>query len=184
MNPMLKLLAGKRVLFYGPANTSVTCQVDPCAYDTVFITNHMLHLYPPSRCANKLALIVGSSYARRLGEDINASETRHLSAILTAQKDDAHGIAQKHHLDVLPMETPKGIAGQPLGLSFFLHTIENIRGTDLQDPFASLHITGVTFYDNGQQYTEGYGLLGMSWRHRPSANKDYALRWIHNTSHI
>ena len=64
------------------------------------------------------------------------------------------------------MPRPAVARGQPLGLSFFLEYA-------IQHPFASLHVTGVTFYAGGSQsYVSGYGLLPMG-EHDIEANKDY-----------
>jgi hypothetical protein len=179
----MRALANASVLFYGPANTSVACRVDRCAYDWVVLTNNMFTLLPPDPCQNhgraRRIQLVNRHYSHFLeGHYVNRSFAAHfaaLSAILcTYHKSCASlwthdGLSRRLEFGVLPRPAVNGVANT---LPYFL---KGLRGV----PLRHLHVTGVTFYEHGQQYVPGYRLSAESYRHDVASNKNYSLTELH-----
>ena len=177
---LYQLLLNRSVLFYGPANTS--CWVSRCNHDYTIITNNMFAILPPDRCGVKVKnsrLLVTNRFYSHMVEQLgdNASFAPHfaaLAAILcTSRSTCAHMSAKLTpkfpHLNfygMLPPDIGHGVANT---LPYLLKTLKGV-------PLRSLHITGVTFYEGGQQYVSGYGLKAESTgRHDADANKNYTL---------
>jgi hypothetical protein len=166
-------LSGQKILFLGPADTKGAREVDTLAYDVVVITNNMVQIFDRP---HKTLLVVANDYF----------STNHTDRIVTRAPDavlctTANGVNAILSVSGAPgvrqMPTPS-VAGTPLGLSFFLNYA-------IQYPFASLHITGVTFYSGGHQsYVDGYGLLPMADHHNIEANKEYARALLRRYKNI
>ena len=157
-------LSGKRILFLGPAETEGARRVDTLAYDVVVITNNMVQIF--DRPHHTLVVVANDFFSNNHADRIVA---RCPDAVLCTTLGGLNAMRALHYErrpKARRMPRPAVARGQPLGLSFFLEYA-------IQHPFASLHVTGVTFYAGGSQsYVSGYGLLPMG-EHDIEANKDY-----------
>lgn len=182
-------LRGKRVLFYGPAQTerSLSPPLPFKEYDVVIITNNMvdrLDQWPLSSVDRRKILLVSNGYF----------STNHPEKVV---RSNAGGVlcttlAGKRALLSYPKEaqsdpTPPGISVRtakrpqipswPLGLSFVLEFARHQQ-------FTLFDIVGVTFYDNGQQYVPGYKLLDQGTQHNPALDKEFTLQMIKENPNI
>ena len=172
----LRSLANASLLFYGPANTSVACGVDRCAYDALMLTNNMFALLPPDAgcLRQRRLLVVNRFYSHVLeGHHANGTHAVHfssLAAILCTHKETCYRLmtslaATRVAFAILPQPAVHGVANT------LQYVLKGLRGLSLR----RLHVTGVTFYDDGQQYLPGYSLVKEGWRHDHHSNKAYAI---------
>ena len=147
--------------------------------DVVFITNNMVTLVERSPCY-RLVLVTNRFFGHKLVEDRTLAHN--VSAVLcnygpTCQSIHASGV----HNRTLTMAAPRVRAGQGNTLPYLLKAVCDVHGHSGCADFARMHITGVTFYDHGPQYAEGYKLTNQSNRHSAEMNKEYALSWVRST---
>lgn len=166
-------LSGQKILFLGPADTKGAREVDTLAYDVVVITNNMVQIFDRP---HKTLLVVANDYF-----SINHTDrivTRAPDAVLCTTANGVNAILSVSGAPGVRQMPRPSVAGTPLGLSFFMNYA-------IQYPFASLHITGVTFYSGGHQsYVDGYGLLPMADHHNIEANKQYARALLRRYKNI
>lgn len=166
-------LSGQKILFLGPADTKGAREVDTLAYDVVVITNNMVQIFDRP---HKTLLVVANDYF-----SINHTDrivTRAPDAVLCTTANGVNAILSVSGAPGVRQMPRPSVAGSPLGLSFFMNYA-------IQYPFASLHITGVTFYSGGHQsYVDGYGLLPMADHHNIEANKEYARALLRQYKNI
>ena len=172
-----KFLANRSLCFVGPANTSWPMQSDLCASscEIVFVTNNMISLLQPSSCY-AVVLVTNRYFGHRLVE--RPALAHKATAVLCTFGPTCNGLLSRGvHNRTLAMAAP-AVGGVANSLPYVLKAICDINGNSGCAGFSRLHITGVTFYDNGAQYTSGYRLLNESSRHEAQANKAYSLSWV------
>ena len=177
-NDFLGSLADQSLCFLGPANTSCPIQRDPCSAgcDVVIITNNMVSLVERSPCYT-IILVTNRFFAHRLIERPDLARKASTILCTAAPTCDAlrsHGV----HNQTLAMAPPAVRNGVANSLAYVLKAMCDVRGWSGCALFARMHISGVTFYDRGQQYISGYHLLNESGRHDTEANKAYVLGWV------
>lgn len=179
----LASLANRSLCFLGPADTACPLQRDLCSTcDVVLATNNMASLLEPSSCY-ALVLVTNRFFSHRLVE--RPTLARKAAAILctaatTCEMLHTHGV----HNKTLAMAPPAVRGGVGNSLAYVLKAVCDINGWSGCASFSRMHITGVTFYDHGQQYIHGYGLLNVSSRHDAEANKAYALAWVRSVGRL
>ena len=82
------------------------------------------------------------------------------------------------HNHTIIMGAPAVHPGVANTLPYVLKAVCDINGRSGCANFTRMHVTGVTFYDRGAEYTPGYMLRNESSRHNASANKAYVLAWV------
>ena len=175
-------LINKSVLFLGPADTN--CSVELCDYDVVIITNNMVRVVPPRSCY-ALMLVTNHFFGHVMCGTVDADHIRTTQKIEALPEANVTGLAAvlttsaltvnrltaclPNTSRVVMMRSPAVRGGGAVTLSYVMKYLRTIH-------FARLHITGITFYDNGQQYVRSYGLLHESGRHNLDANKEYVFK--------
>eukprot|EP00966_Prymnesium_polylepis_P134656 3111995-Prymnesium_polylepis.1 len=115
----------------------------------------MASILPAAPCY-QLYLIVNRHFTHRVLE--KPALVRNMTAILcTSERSQAALRAARVHDRVYTMQMP-AVTGVPNSLSHALKMVCDIHGPPGAHcaSFAKLHITGVTFYEQGQQYVGGY----------------------------
>ena len=173
----LSSLANRSLCFVGPANTSCAMQHDLCATcNVVFITNNMVTLLNSTPCY-ALVLVINRFYGHRLAE--RPTLAAKASAVLCTYGPTCQGLHSRGvHNRTLAMAAPAVRTGVANSLAYVLKAVCDVNGWSGCAHFTRMHITGVTFYDRGPEYTSGYKLLNESSRHDTEANKAYVLAWV------
>ena len=175
------LFTNRSVLFLGPANTS--CSVSMCKFDTVIVTNAMIELLKPPPCSASIDLIVVANrfYGHVLANDtalsrrLTSTSFRSMRIFLNSEIIVKELIAKRNlSLESFYLMPWPSTVAHPNTLGFVVRTLAKWN-------VSRFHITGVTFYDRGQQYVEGYYRAAISFLH-DRRNKDYVLNFIGNTS--
>lgn len=174
-------LAHASLLFLGPANTSLHCNVNHCQYDTLIYTNNMFSLLPPDPCRTRRLLIVNRLFSHVLEIYFsNHSFTSHfasLSAIVCTNKETCVRLMKTSnfkHIQFGYMQAP----GIHSIANTFQYVLKALRHVSLR----KFHITGVSFYEHGQEYLPGYRVAHESARHDRVSNRKYAVHELDDLS--
>lgn len=171
-------LHNKRILFYGPAVTSMSDNPpQPFEdYDIVIITNNMvtkIHELPLSSIdPHKIILLCNSYFSQNFTDLVLNSGVGGILCTTFVAREKLQYRAKQNGNQIKICKAPKPmLKSWPLGLTFVLKfaTTQNIKGLD---------IVGVTFYDKGQQYVSGYKLLEQGTQHNVAFDKEYTRRAI------
>lgn len=141
---------GKKILFYGPANTVDKEILNIRNFDYVIITNNMLDIFFNKYNENlscKMIYLVNQLFSLKYRDTIKRYADK-IDIILTVGKGYEHLKKKIKNIDIFIMKNVPEIKGVPLGLSRILKLLENLE-------FKELYISGVTFY-NGDKITDCY----------------------------
>jgi hypothetical protein len=181
-------LKNKSVLFVGPADVKSAKICNPLNYDYVVLPNNMCKIF--DKQYHNLIIMTNGYFAENNSDYIIS---RNPCGILCTSYAGYQIISDKliqKNLNIpiitcpFPSEWPRNFMGMgfptslPLGLSFFLQFVVTYA------PESIIHVTGVTFYDNGQQYRKGYKLLEMGEQHNVENDKEFARRLIKKYNNI
>lgn len=135
----------KKILFYGPGNTSDKASININDYDIVIITNNMVTLFFNRYNKIKGHVILLTNYIYTTTHLPNILQhDKHISGYITVNKH-CHDLLRKeisNNKDIITV-TEHHVDSVPLGLTRVLMFLDSE-----QIYFENLHITGVTFYNN------------------------------------
>ena len=144
------IFKGKKILFYGPANTVDKEMLNIRNFDYVIITNNILDIFFNKYNENlscKIIYLVNQLYSLNYKDTIKRY-TDKIDIILAVGKGYEYLKKNIKNVDIFLMKNIPEIKGVPLGLSRILKLLENHE-------FKELYISGVTFY-NGDKITDCY----------------------------
>ena len=181
-------LKNKSVLFFGPADVKSAKTCNPLDYDYVVLPNNMCRLF--DKQYNNLIIMTNQYFATHNSDYIiSRNPCGILCTNYTGYRIMNDKLIQKNiNIPIIacpfPSEWPRNFMGMgsptslPLGLSFFLQFVVTYA------PESTVHVTGVTFYDNGEQYMKGYKLLKMGEQHNVKNDKKFARDLVKKYNNI
>ena len=177
----------KSVLFIGPADVESAKIINPLDYDYVILPNNMSRVF--DKPYNNLIIMTNQYFATNNADYII---NKNPSGILCTTPYSYTFMKEKlNEKDVdipimkcpFPSNWPRNFIGKatswPLGLSFLLQYMVTYAPL-----IKKLHVIGITFYDNGQQYKKGYKLIDMGESHNVENDKTYAREIIKKHKNI
>lgn len=143
--PPKSIFDGKKILFYGPANTLDKKHLNVNSFDYVIITNKMVELFFSKFTENlscKVILLANQLFSLKHADRIK-KYTDKIEVIFSVGRGYSFLKENLQNVKICSVENAiPQIKGVPLGLSRILKILEPL-------PFQHFHITGVTFYSEG-----------------------------------
>ena len=136
----LSIFKDKKIMFYGPGNTSDKDTLDISYFDYIIITNNMVELFfnkYGEELSCKIIHLVNQLYS-----------LTHLEIIIPVEKGYNYLKSNMNRDKIYKSPNVPSVRGVPLGLSRILNLLDKAM-------FKELYITGVTFY-SGSKIEECY----------------------------
>ena len=154
---LTKIFTNKKILFYGPANTTDKDFINLNDFDFIILTNNMINIFFYKYrfiTKPKIVLLTNGIYTNNNIKTILKWDHR-ISLYITCSDSSMDKLTRsiRHKLIFNIKNNIYGsVKGKPLGLTRFLIIINNIN-------FKFLFISGITFYSNNNllsNYEKGY----------------------------
>lgn len=144
------IFKGKKILFYGPANTCDKKLLNIHNFDYIIITNNMSEIFfnkYNEKLSCKIIYLVNQLYALNYLDTIKRYSEK-FEIILVVGKGYKYLKKHLNNVHIFLMPGIREVKGTPLGLTRILNLFRN-------QEFKELYISGVTFY-NGDKITDCY----------------------------
>ena len=146
----LSIFKDKKIMFYGPGNTSDKDTLDINYFDYIIITNNMVELFfnkYGEELSCKIIHLVNQLYSLTHLETIKKYSDK-IEIIIPVEKGYTYLKSNMNRDKIYKSPNVPSVRGVPLGLSRILNLLDKAM-------FKELYITGVTFY-SGNKIEECY----------------------------
>lgn len=146
----LSIFKDKKIMFYGPGNTSDKDTLDISYFDYIIITNNMVELFfnkYGEELSCKIIHLVNQLYSLTHLETIKKYSDK-IEIIIPVEKGYNYLKSNMNRDKIYKSPNVPSVRGVPLGLSRILNLLDKAM-------FKELYITGVTFY-SGSKIEECY----------------------------
>lgn len=146
----LSIFKDKKIMFYGPGNTSDKDTLDITYFDYIIITNNMVELFfnkYGEELSCKIIHLVNQFYSLTYLDTIKKYSDK-IEIIIPVEKGYNYLKSNMNRDKIYKSPNVRSIRGVPLGLSRILKLLDKAM-------FKELYITGVTFY-SGSKIEECY----------------------------
>ena len=146
----LSIFKDKKIMFYGPGNTSDKDTLDISYFDYIIITNNMVELFfnkYGEELSCKIIHLVNQLYSLTHLETIKKYSDK-IEIIIPVEKGYNYLKSNMNRDKIYKSPNVRSVRGVPLGLSRILKLLDKTM-------FKELYITGVTFY-SGSKIEECY----------------------------
>ena len=146
----LSIFKDKKIMFYGPGNTSDKDTLDISYFDYIIITNNMVELFfnkYGEELSCKIIHLVNQLYSLTYLDTIKKYSDK-IEIIIPVEKGYNYLKSNMNRDKIYKSPNVPSVRGVPLGLSRILKLLDKAM-------FKELYITGVTFY-SGSKIEECY----------------------------
>ena len=146
----LSIFKDKKIMFYGPGNTSDKDTLDITYFDYIIITNNMVELFfnkYGEELSCKIIHLVNQFYSLTYLDTIKKYSDK-IEIIIPVEKGYNYLKSNMNRDKIYKSPNVRSVRGVPLGLSRILKLLDKAM-------FKELYITGVTFY-SGSKIEECY----------------------------